>query len=59
MQEVWIGDKKTWYFYESFVNDVQKRDMKYRELKSRWYRDISVGQYVCATWETIYFLKWR
>lgn len=57
MQEVWIWDKKSWYYYESFVNDRQKRDIKYRELKSRWYKDIAAWQYVCATWETIYFIR--
>lgn len=59
MKEMRQWTKKNWYRYESFVNDRQRRDMKYRELKSRWYKDISVWQYVCATWETIYFLKWK
>lgn len=57
MQETYVWDKKNLYHYESFINDVKKRDEKRRELKAKWYKEISVWQYVCMTWDTVFFVK--
>ena len=59
MQQMYNWDKKSWYYYESWVNDKTWRDIKYKQLKAAWYKSITVWDYVCATWETIYFITWK
>lgn len=59
MQETILWSKKDAYHYESFINDVHARDAKWNLLKAKWYKDIKVWQYICATWETVYFVTWK
>lgn len=57
MKETRQGSKKSWYYYESFINDIKARDSKRHILKSRGYKDIQTWQYTAANGDTIYFLR--
>lgn len=59
MQETRVQQGKNSYYYESFVNDMQARDIKRRELKARWYKEIKLWDYVAANWDKIYFITWK
>jgi len=57
MKETRQGSKKTWYYYESFINDIKARDSKWHILKSKWYKDIQTWQYTATNGDTICFLR--